>query len=195
MSNAPDSVPDSVTPEQLLQHIHRFRKSEGLPPRATTLPSLPLAGDQAGFLDLTMVVEQILIEAGGSNMLQMLQLASFLLDSVLEGIRKEVEPYTKQQFAGPVQEGLIAQAVVARTNADLAFLSTSQDMLHRVLAPLTSTLGRARAKELVSLGHQGLALYRRALFSDQTVESLGIPIQDFDAYFRQRFGPDLGAKR
>lgn len=181
-------IPDAASPEQLLQRIRDLRKEGGLPPRATTLPALPLAGDHAGVLDLTVVTEQLILEAGGVNMLQMMHLTSFLLDAVIDGIKTEMEPYLKQRGGGPTAEAAVARGVVAKASADINLLAASQSLLHRVLAPLTAMRTAERAKEINSLGHDGCALYRRVLVSDQVIESLGIERSEFDAHFKKRFG-------
>jgi hypothetical protein len=184
-------VPDSVTADELLKRIRQLRSDGGLPPRATTLPSLPLSGEGAGMLDLTVVLEQLILDAGGVSMLQMLHLTSFLFDAVIDGIHKDMQPYADGTAnVNPA----IAQGVFSRASADIAVLSAAQGLLHSVLTPLTCKIGQLRATEVERLGHEGLARYRRVLVSDALVESLGIGLSEFDAYFRKRFGPELGTK-
>lgn len=192
MSSTPE-IPDAASTEQLLQRIRKLRSDGGLPPRNTTLPALPLSRDNAGMLDLTVVVEQLVLDAGGAGILQMLHLASFVLDAVIDGVKQELTPYIKErgEEQSPVDEA-IGAGVVARAGADIILLSASQNLLHYVLTPLTGKFGADRTKEEASLGHDGMALLRHVLVSDALIEALGIERSDFDAYFKKRFSRDLG---
>jgi hypothetical protein len=178
-------VPDSVSAEGLLNHIRQLRKEGGLPPRSTTLPALPVSDPGSGILDLTVVIEQIVLDAGGVVMPQLLHLTSFLLDAVINGIQQEVEPHTKV-------ESPLDLAVVMRANTDVRLLMACQELLHDVLKPMTQAFTANQLPRLKDLGHDGKQALRRLLVSDALLEALGIPGIDFDKHFYNRFKAEFG---
>jgi hypothetical protein len=190
-------IPDSASTDQLLQRIRDLRNEGGLPPRATTLPSLPLTGESSGILDLTVVLEQLVLDAGGVNVLQIMHLAAFLLDAAIDGIKKEITPYLLRQRGSEDPEAAdveipVAQGVVAKATSNVAMLNASHDLLQQVLIPLSNQVLHLRARKMASLGHEGAILYRRLLVSDQLIDSLGIERSEFNAYFRKRYGAVFG---
>jgi hypothetical protein len=179
-------IPDAASTDQLLQRIRDLRKEGGLPPVSATLPRLPFSGESAGILDLTVVIEQLVLNAGGVNMLQMMHVVSFLLDAVIDGIRQEMAPYIEHQA-----KDIVAQGVVSRASADLSLLNASQELLQHVLAPLTNKIGFDRTRDLAAKGYRDIPLLRLVLVSDSILEALGIDSSEYNAYFEKRFGPEI----
>jgi hypothetical protein len=178
-------IPDSVSPHQLLERIRSLRKEGGLPPRSTTLPTLPVSDPTCGLLDLTVVLEQIVLDGGGVIMPQLLHLVSFLLDAVMTGIKMELEPHTKVNTP-------LDLAIATRGDADIRMLMASQELVYTVLKPMTAAFTGNRLQAIKDLGHDGKQALRRLLVSDTMLAALGISEAEFDKHFYGRFGDELG---
>jgi hypothetical protein len=178
-------IPDSVSPSQLLERIRNLRKEGGLPPRSTTLPTLPVSDPTCGLLDLTVVLEQIVLDGGGVIMPQLLHLVSFLLDAVMTGIKVELEPHTKVNTP-------LDLAIATRGDADIRMLMASQELVHIVLKPMTAAFTGNRLQSIKDLGHDGKQALRRLLVSDTMLAALGIPEAEFEKHFYSRFGDEPG---
>jgi|LakMenEpi03Aug12_release.lakeMendotaPanAssembly.Ray.scaffolds.fasta_scaffold306573_2 hypothetical protein len=178
-------IPDSVSPSQLLERIRNLRKEGGLPPRSTTLPTLPVSDPSCGLLDLTVVIEQIVLDGGGVIMPQLLHLVSFLLDAVVHGIKTTVEPHTK--INNPLD-----LAIATRADADIRMLLASQELVYTVLKPMTASFTGERLQSIKDLGHDGKQALRRLLVSDAMLGALGISEAEFEKHFYARFSDELG---
>lgn len=178
-------IPDSVSPSQLLERIRNLHREGGLPPRSTTLPTLPVSDPSCGLLDLTVVLEQIVLDGGGVIMPQLLHLVSFLLDAVIHGIKTEIEPHAKVN--NPLD-----LAIATRGDADIRMLMASQELVYTVLKPMTAAFTGNRLKSINDLGHDGKQALRRLLVSDAMLGALGIPEAEFEKHFHARFGDELG---
>jgi hypothetical protein len=177
-------IPDSVSPSQLLERIRNLRREGGLPPRSTTLPTLPISDPSCGLLDLTVVIEQIVLDGGGVIMPQLLHLVSFLLDAVMTGIKVETEPHAK--INSPLD-----LAIATRGDADIRMLQASQELVYTVLKPMTAAFTGHRLQSINDLGYDGKHALRRLLVSDAMLAALGIPEAEFEKHFRARFGDEL----
>jgi hypothetical protein len=177
-------IPDSVSASQLMERIRRLRDEGGLPPRSTTLPTLPVSDPSSGLLDLTVVLEQIVLDGGGVIMPQLLHLTSFLIDAVVTGIRAEIEPYTKVNSP-------LDLAVITRGDADVRLLLASQELIYSVLKPMTQSFTATRLPAIKELGHDGRQALRRLLVSDNLLAALGISEADFEKHFYSRFETEL----
>jgi hypothetical protein len=173
-------IPDSVSLEKLLQQVRKLRNDKGLPPKGTVLPPLPLSGPGTGMLDLTVVLEQIISDAAGVGMIQMMHLTSYLLDAIISGLVEEVDRHKQQRDA-------VSQGVAIRASADVALLKGSQALLHSLLEPLTNHLGARQMAELLFAGQYGPGIQRRVVISDTILDALGINRSEFDAYFEENF--------
>jgi hypothetical protein len=169
-------VPDSISHQELLNRLREACEDRMPLPRSTTLPAIPIHRD-GGMLDLTLVVEQITLSADGVSLLQMLHLASHLIDAATRGLDGLVDGHRKSH-------SFIDQGVAMRAGADLAVLAAVQNLLHPLLAACSEGVGKQRKRELENLGYEGRAMHRRLFVSDALLDSLGMDKAQYDAYFR-----------
>lgn len=164
-------IPDSISHQELLERFRQAAQGRATLPRATTLPDVPICRE-GGMLDLTMVIEQVTLNAEGVSIIQMLHLAGHLIDVSLRGLEQVMD------------QNLCDRDALAMAAADRAILQSVQGLFRPLLSRCSESIGRARKRDLESLGYQGRALHRRVFVSDAILQALGMDRDQYDAYFR-----------
>lgn len=184
-------VPDSVSMETLAALINAARTAKGDPPIGDVLPRLPLMASEAGLLDLTIAIEQLILRSGGVNFIQLLHAAAYLIDACKDGIDGELTNLSHRAAAAETpRECEVLNRVQSRLLTDMAALEHCLVVLGRILEPLTVQTIEVRASQQRTAKPAGVFPERRFLVSDDLLTVLGVSPHDFDTYFRARLEDD-----
>ncbi len=177
-----EPIPDSISIEDLMGLLAKApsdTENSELPPLGSAVPFLPLGEGNAGILDLSIVLEQIIAVSGGAPLIQVLQCLVYLSAGALDRLQSACAELA--EIPGPH-----AAEAAAEMRRSALLLARASSMITSVTAPATVGSVIMRCREEGINTEEVSHIPRRIFVSDALLLALGLEPAAFTAYLKRR---------